>query len=46
MPKAPPAHTPLSRAEREALAGEILGASVSFPASPALRSPVAGTLID
>ncbi len=46
MPKVPHAHTPLSRAEREALAGEILGASVSFPASSALRSPVAGTLID
>ena len=46
MPKEPHAHTPLSRVEREALAGEILGASVSFPASLALRAPVAGTLID
>jgi RNase P/RNase MRP subunit p29 len=36
----------LSRAEREALAGEILGASVSFPASGALGQPVTGTLID
>ena len=37
---------PLSRAEREALAGEILGASVSIRASPALRAPIAGTLVD
>jgi len=36
----------LSRAEREALAGEILGASVTFLASPALREPVRGTLVD
>jgi RNase P/RNase MRP subunit p29 len=36
----------LSRAEREALAGEILGASVAFPASPALRAPVTGILVD
>jgi len=46
MPKEPHALIALSRAEREALAGEILGASVSFPASPALRAPVRGTLID
>jgi RNase P/RNase MRP subunit p29 len=46
MSKEPHAHTALSRVEREALAGEILGASVSFPASPALREPVTGTLID
>ncbi|MGA3022330.1 MAG: ribonuclease P protein subunit [Thermoplasmata archaeon] len=46
MPKEPHVRIPLSRVEREALAGEILGASVSFPASPALRAPVAGTLID
>jgi len=36
----------LSRTEREALAGEILGASVSFPASSALLRPVTGTLVD
>jgi len=46
MPKEPHALTALSRVEREALAGEILGASVSIPASPALRAPVAGTLVD
>ncbi|MGA8542061.1 MAG: ribonuclease P protein subunit [Thermoplasmata archaeon] len=36
----------LSRPEREALAGEILGASVAIPASPALREPVEGTIVD
>jgi RNase P/RNase MRP subunit p29 len=46
MPKESYAHTALSRTEREALAGEILGASVTFAASPALRAPVTGTLID
>ncbi|HXY12604.1 MAG TPA: ribonuclease P protein subunit [Thermoplasmata archaeon] len=46
MPTNPTAPAPLSRAEREALAGEILGAPVSFPASPALRSSVTGTLVD
>jgi RNase P/RNase MRP subunit p29 len=46
MSKEPHALTALSRVERELLAGEILGASVSIPASPALRSPVAGTLVD
>ncbi|HXQ79478.1 MAG TPA: ribonuclease P protein subunit [Thermoplasmata archaeon] len=46
MSKKPHALTALSRAERELLAGEILGASVSIPASPALQSSVAGTLVD
>jgi len=46
MPTNHRAGPPLSRAEREALAGEILGASVSFPASGGLRRPVAGTLVD
>jgi len=46
MPKNLHALTELSRTEREALAGEILGASVAFPASPALHAPVAGTLVD
>jgi len=45
-----PTHTSapgqFSRVEREALAGELLGASVAFPASPALRHPVRGTLVD
>ncbi|MGI0129573.1 MAG: hypothetical protein ACREDE_03145 [Thermoplasmata archaeon] len=36
----------LSRTEREALAGELLGASVAIPASPALRRAVAGTIVD
>jgi RNase P/RNase MRP subunit p29 len=46
MPTHIPAAPTLSRAEREALAGELLGASVAFPASPALRRPVTGTLVD
>ena len=46
MSKKSHALTALSRSERELLAGEILGASVSFPASPALRFPVSGTLVD
>jgi RNase P/RNase MRP subunit p29 len=46
MPNHPTAVAPLSRTEREALAGEILGASVSFPPSPSLRTGVAGTLVD
>ena len=46
MPTEPHALTGLSRAERELLAGEILGASVAFPSSPALRAPIAGTLVD
>jgi RNase P/RNase MRP subunit p29 len=36
----------LSRAQREALAGEILGASVAIRASRALRAPVEGTIVD
>jgi len=36
----------LSRAQREALAGELLGASVVLPASAALRAPVEGTIVD
>ncbi|HYA58639.1 MAG TPA: ribonuclease P protein subunit [Thermoplasmata archaeon] len=36
----------LSRTEREALAGELIGASVELPASSALRSPVRGTIVD
>jgi RNase P/RNase MRP subunit p29 len=36
----------LSRAERTALAGELIGAAVSLPASPALRRPLHGTIID
>jgi len=40
----PPA--PLSRVEREAFAGEILGASVAIAASPGHRVPITGTLVD
>jgi RNase P/RNase MRP subunit p29 len=36
----------LSRAQREALAGEILGASVAIPASRAFRAPLEGTIVD
>jgi RNase P/RNase MRP subunit p29 len=46
MPTGTGALGPLSRVEREAFAGEILGASVAFPASPALAAPVRGTLVD
>jgi RNase P/RNase MRP subunit p29 len=46
MPTNPTASAPLSRTEREALAGEILGAPVSFPASRGLHDAVTGTLVD
>lgn len=46
MPKRTAADPMLSREEAMALAGEIFGAPVSFPASPALRHAVAGTLVD
>ncbi|MGA8302577.1 MAG: hypothetical protein WA547_03360 [Thermoplasmata archaeon] len=36
----------LSRTEREALAGEILGAPVAIRASPGLPHPVDGTIVD
>jgi RNase P/RNase MRP subunit p29 len=36
----------LSRAERDALAGELIGASVAIPPSRALRAPVEGTIVD
>lgn len=36
----------LSRVEAEALAGELIGASVVVPASPGLARPVAGTIVD
>ena len=42
-----PTHTPeLSSAERAALAGELLGSAVRFPAGPALRHAVEGVLVD
>jgi RNase P/RNase MRP subunit p29 len=46
MPTGAGTATELGRAEREALAGELIGATVSIPASPALRAPVAGTIVD
>lgn len=36
----------LSRTQREALAGEILGASVAIPACRGLQRPVEGTIVD
>ena len=42
-----PTRTPeLSSAERIALAGELLGAAVRFPAGPGLARDVEGVLID
>ncbi|HTP53610.1 MAG TPA: ribonuclease P protein subunit [Thermoplasmata archaeon] len=46
MPKEPAAPHAPSRAEAEALAGELIGASVLLPASPARARPVAGTIVD
>jgi RNase P/RNase MRP subunit p29 len=37
---------PLSRVEREALAGEILGAPIAVAASPGLAGPIRGILVD
>ncbi|MFY9716328.1 MAG: ribonuclease P protein subunit [Thermoplasmata archaeon] len=37
---------PPSRAESEALAGELIGATVVVPASPGLARPVTGTIVD
>jgi RNase P/RNase MRP subunit p29 len=40
-------HTPdLSMADRLALAGEILGSAVRFPAGPGLPAPVEGVVVD
>ncbi len=36
----------LSRVEREALAGELIGASVTIPAAPGVRREVRGTIVD
>jgi RNase P/RNase MRP subunit p29 len=36
----------LSRAQRESLAGEILGASIVVPTSAAVRAPLEGTIVD
>lgn len=36
----------LSRVEREALAGELIGASITIPSSPGLAHPVQGRIVD
>jgi len=46
MPSHPTAGSPSSRVEQEALAGELIGASVVVPAAPGLPRPVAGTIVD
>jgi RNase P/RNase MRP subunit p29 len=46
MSKRSYAPSSLSRVEREALAGEILGASVQIPAAPGHRAPISGTIVD
>jgi RNase P/RNase MRP subunit p29 len=46
MPKRTGADISLSRVEREALAGEILGAPVAIPASRGLARPIEGTIVD
>jgi len=46
MPNESTAVSRLSRVEREALAGELIGAAVDIPASAALRRPVRGTIVD
>lgn len=46
MPKELATSHPLSRAESEALAGELIGASVVVPAAPGVGRPVAGTIVD
>jgi len=46
MPTNSDARTAPSRVERESLAGEILGASVTITSAPGLRTPIRGTLVD
>ncbi len=46
MPDESTAASRLSRVEREALAGELLGATVDLPASRALPRPIRGTIVD
>ena len=46
MPTQPATSRPSSRAEAEALAGELIGATIVVPASPGLGRPVAGTIVD
>jgi RNase P/RNase MRP subunit p29 len=46
MPAVDGSSVELSRSQREALAGEILGAAIVLPASRALRRPIEGTIVD
>jgi RNase P/RNase MRP subunit p29 len=46
MPHESPAVVRLTRTERTGLAGELIGAAVDLPASPALRERVRGTIVD
>ncbi len=46
MPRSSNAAEPSSRVEREAFAGEILGAAVSVRAAPGLAVPFEGTIVD
>jgi RNase P/RNase MRP subunit p29 len=46
MPEREGAEAPLSHVERETLAGELIGATVDLPVSPALRSRVRGAIVD
>ncbi len=46
MPKGKGTGESPSRENAEAFAGEILGAAVAFPSSPALRKPIRGTVVD
>jgi len=46
MAKGTSAALSLSHAEREALAGELIGASVSIPAGPGRARPVDGRIVD
>jgi RNase P/RNase MRP subunit p29 len=46
MPKITGADPSLSRVEREALAGEILGAPISIAACRGLQHPIEGTIVD
>ncbi len=46
MPARRPDPRELPTPEREALAGELIGASVSVPAGPGRPAPLAGTIVD
>jgi RNase P/RNase MRP subunit p29 len=46
MPERTGSTAELTRVEREALAGEILGASIAVPSCAALGRPLEGTIVD